>query len=124
MAEKAKQHHLHRGFAFSLPVSVVVLGIAYIYLSTVFVFIDRWLGLFSSPGIANAVVFTAIASMCVFTYRAAISADPGRVPSTYMPDVEDAESPIHEIKRKLKSLLSCGKNLSELHNEFIAMVIS
>ncbi|KAL2667606.1 hypothetical protein AAZV13_01G077900 [Glycine max] len=84
----------------SLAVSVVVLAIAYIYVSTVFVFIDRWLGLFSSPGIMNAAVFSALAAACALTYRAAISTDPGRVPATYMPDVEDAESPIHEIKRK------------------------
>ncbi|KAL5180120.1 putative protein S-acyltransferase 16 [Glycine soja] len=86
----------------SLAVSVVVLAIAYIYVSTVFVFIDRWLGLFSSPGIMNAAVFSALAAACALTYRAAISTDPGRVPATYMPDVEDAESPIHEIKRKVK----------------------
>ena len=85
----------------SLAVSVVVLAIAYIYVSTVFVFIDRWLGLFSSPGIMNAAVFSALAAACALTYRAAISTDPGRVPATYMPDVEDAESPIHEIKRKV-----------------------
>ena len=85
----------------SLAVSVVVLAIAYIYVSTVFVFIERWLGLFSSPGIMNAAVFSALAAACALTYRAAISTDPGRVPATYMPDVEDAESPIHEIKRKV-----------------------
>ncbi|KAK7286790.1 hypothetical protein RJT34_22025 [Clitoria ternatea] len=105
MADKTKQPQRHLSFS----VCVVVLAIAYIYVSTVFVFIDRWLGLFSSPGIINAVVFTAIASMCVFTYRAAISTDPGRVPSTYMPDVEDVESPIHEIKRKSGDLRYCQK---------------
>ncbi|KAK7350326.1 hypothetical protein VNO77_08819 [Canavalia gladiata] len=107
MAGKAKPPQ--RNISFSLPVSVVVLAIAYIYASTVFVFIDRWFGLFSSPGIMNVVVFTALASMCVFTYRIAISADPGRVPSTYMPDVEDAESPVHEIKRKGGDLRYCQK---------------
>ncbi|XP_057459082.1 probable protein S-acyltransferase 16 [Lotus japonicus] len=112
MAEKAKHHHHHhhhRGFVLSFPVCVVVLAIAYIYLSTVFVFIDRWLGLFSSPGIVNAVVFTAVASVCVSSYRSAISADPGRVPSTYVPDVEDGEVPIHEIKRKGGDLRYCQK---------------
>eukprot|EP00256_Glycine_max_P060836 XP_014629854.1 probable protein S-acyltransferase 16 isoform X4 [Glycine max] len=93
----------------SLAVSVVVLAIAYIYVSTVFVFIDRWLGLFSSPGIMNAAVFSALAAACALTYRAAISTDPGRVPATYMPDVEDAESPIHEIKRKGGDLRYCQK---------------
>ncbi|XP_022641799.1 probable protein S-acyltransferase 16 isoform X2 [Vigna radiata var. radiata] len=96
-------------FTFSLPVSVVVLAIAYIYVSTVFVFIDRWLGLFSSPGIMNALVFTALSAVCSITYRAAITTDPGRVPATYIPDVEDAESPIHEIKRKGGDLRYCQK---------------
>ncbi|XP_027335915.1 probable protein S-acyltransferase 16 isoform X3 [Abrus precatorius] len=108
MAEKTKAQQ-QRSFTFSLPVSIVVLAIAFIYASTVFVFIDRWLGLFSSPGIMNVVVFTVLTSMCAFTYRTAISSDPGRVPSTYVPDVEDVESPIHEIKRKGGDLRYCQK---------------
>lgn len=49
----------------------------------------------------NAVVFTAVALMCIINYALAIFTDPGRVPSTYMPDIEDSENPIHEIKRKV-----------------------
>ncbi|KAF1877078.1 hypothetical protein Lal_00033632 [Lupinus albus] len=105
MSEKTRQ----RRFTFSLPVTVVVLAIAYIYLSSIFVFIDHWFGLFSSPGIINAVVFTSLAAMCSFTYHSAVSTDPGRVPSTYMPDVEDFQSPIHEIKRKGGDLRYCQK---------------
>ncbi|GKV53156.1 hypothetical protein SLEP1_g59695, partial [Rubroshorea leprosula] len=30
----------------------------------------------------------------------AIRKDPGRVPSSYVPDIEDAQNPVHEIKRK------------------------
>ncbi|KAJ4849171.1 putative protein S-acyltransferase 16 [Turnera subulata] len=94
---------------FSLPVTVVVLAIAYIYFSTLFVFLDRWLGLLSSPGIMNAVVFTAIALMCVSNYAAAVFRDPGRVPSTYLPDIEDLDNPVHEIKRKGGDLRYCQK---------------
>ncbi|XP_048429906.1 probable protein S-acyltransferase 16 isoform X11 [Pyrus x bretschneideri] len=90
-----------RSLGFSLPVTVVVLAIAYIYFSTVFIFIDRWFGLMSSPGLMNAVVFTGVAVMCVFNYSASVFRDPGRVPSTYMPDVEDSGNPMHEIKRKV-----------------------
>ncbi|XP_048429866.1 probable protein S-acyltransferase 16 isoform X2 [Pyrus x bretschneideri] len=90
-----------RSLGFSLPVTVVVLAIAYIYFSTVFIFIDRWFGLMSSPGLMNAVVFTGVAVMCVFNYSASVFRDPGRVPSTYMPDVEDSGNPMHEIKRKM-----------------------
>ena len=95
---------MKRKLKLSLPVSVVVLAIAYIYLSTVFVFIDQWFGLVTSPGIINAVLFTAVAVTCVFNYVVSLRTDPGRVPSTYMPDIEDSENPVHEIKRKVRFL--------------------
>ncbi|CAL2268098.1 unnamed protein product [Prunus armeniaca] len=98
-----------RSLSFSLPVTVVVLAIAYIYFSTVFIFIDRWFGLMSSPGLLNATVFTGVALMCVFNYTISVFRDPGRVPSTYMPDVEDSGNPIHEIKRKGGDLRYCQK---------------
>lgn len=85
----------------SLPVIAVVSAIAYVYWTTLFVFIDGWFGLMSSPGLINAVVFTAVALMCVFNYTVAILRDPGRVPLNFLPDIEDAENPIHEIKRKV-----------------------
>ncbi|KAJ4704649.1 S-acyltransferase [Melia azedarach] len=98
-----------KGLSFSLPVTVVVLAICYIYFSTVFVFVDRWFGLMSSPGIMNAVVFTGVALMCVFNYAVAIFRDPGRVPPDYMPDVEDDQNLMHEIKRKGGDLRYCQK---------------
>lgn len=94
---------------FSLPVTVVVLAIIYIYFSSVFVFLDRWLGLMSSPGIMNVVVFTAVAVMCVYNYAVAVFRDPGCVPSTYLPDIEDLDNPVHEIKRKGGDLRYCQK---------------
>uniref|UniRef100_A0A3N7GJW8 S-acyltransferase n=1 Tax=Populus trichocarpa TaxID=3694 RepID=A0A3N7GJW8_POPTR len=100
---------MKRPLSFSLPVTVVVLAILYIYLSTIFVFIDRWFGLMSSPGIMNAVVFTALALMSVFNYAIAILTDPGRVPPSFMPDVEDSDNPVHEIKRKGGDLRFCQK---------------
>ncbi|XP_065617212.1 probable protein S-acyltransferase 16 isoform X2 [Quercus suber] len=95
--------------SFSVPVTVVVLAILYVYLSTVFIFIERWFGLMSSPGVFNAVVFTFIALMCVFTYSVSVFTDPGRVPAAYAPDIEDSENPIHEIKRKGGDLRYCQK---------------
>ncbi|KAG4123762.1 hypothetical protein ERO13_D11G346400v2 [Gossypium hirsutum] len=89
-----------RGFSFSLPVMVVVSAIAFVYFCTVFVFTDRWFGLMTSPGIMNAVAYTAVSVMCVLNYVFAIFMDPGRVPSTFLPDIEDSKVPIHEIKRK------------------------
>ncbi|KAK8994664.1 hypothetical protein V6N11_045739 [Hibiscus sabdariffa] len=63
----------------------------------------------TSPGVINALVYTAIAVMCVFNYAVAILADPGRVPSTYMPDIEYSKISIHEIKRKGGDLRYCQK---------------
>ncbi|XP_024443621.1 probable protein S-acyltransferase 16 isoform X4 [Populus trichocarpa] len=100
---------MKRRVSFSLPVTVVVLAIIYIYFSTIFVFIDGWFGLMSSPGILNAVVFTAVAFMSVFSYAVAILMDAGRVPFTFMPDIEDSSNPVHEIKRKGGDLRYCQK---------------
>ncbi|GFZ10977.1 DHHC-type zinc finger family protein [Actinidia rufa] len=91
---------MKRSFRFSLPVTVVTAAIGYVYASTVFVFIDQWFGLRSSPGIMNAAAFTAVALMSAVNYAVAVFTDPGRIPSTFMPDIEDADNPIHEIKRK------------------------
>lgn len=93
-----------RGFKFSFHVSLVTAAIIYIYLSTVFVFIDQWVGLGSSPGMMNAAAFTFLAVMCIYSYRLAIFTDPGRVPSSFVPDIEDSERQIHEIKRKVTFL--------------------
>ncbi|KAF7142194.1 hypothetical protein RHSIM_Rhsim05G0194400 [Rhododendron simsii] len=100
---------MKRGFRFSLPVTVVITAVGYVYVSTVFVFVDQWFGLWSSPGIMNAVAFTGVAIACVFNYAVAIYTDPGRVPATFMPDVEDADNPVHEIKRKGGDLRYCQK---------------
>ncbi|CAO2820303.1 unnamed protein product [Amaranthus hypochondriacus] len=93
----------------TVPVVMVFSTILYIYITTVFVFIDRWFGLSSSPGIMNALVFTAIAAISIFNYVLAIRKDPGRVPSSFMPDIEDANIPIHEVKRKSGDLRYCQK---------------
>ncbi|GAB4833831.1 Probable protein S-acyltransferase 16 [Ancistrocladus abbreviatus] len=93
----------------SLPVFFVVFAICYIYFTSIFIFLDKWLGLWSSPGLINAVVFTGIAVMCVFNYLVAIITDPGRVPVSFVPDVEDADNPIQEIKRKGGDLRYCQK---------------
>ncbi|KAE8711031.1 putative protein S-acyltransferase 16 [Hibiscus syriacus] len=63
----------------------------------------------TSPGMINALVYTGISVMCVFNYAVAILADPGWVPSAYMPDIEDSKVSIHEIKRKGGDLRYCQK---------------
>ncbi|GMH30072.1 hypothetical protein Nepgr_031915 [Nepenthes gracilis] len=93
----------------SLPVLVVVLAICYIYCTTIFIFIDHWFGLWSSPGLMNAIVFTGVAAICVFSYVVAIFTDPGIVPPSFVPDIEDPDTPIKEIKRKGGDLRYCQK---------------
>ncbi|CAI9098259.1 OLC1v1034876C2 [Oldenlandia corymbosa var. corymbosa] len=100
---------MQRGWKFSFHVSVVVASIIYIYFSTVFIYIDHWFGLWTSPGLLNAFVFTFLTAMCVYTYARAVFTDPGRIPSSFIPDVEDADNPIHEIKRKGGDLRYCQK---------------
>ncbi|XP_042512431.1 probable protein S-acyltransferase 16 isoform X2 [Macadamia integrifolia] len=100
---------MRRGCIISLPVLVVFSAICYIYYTTVFIFIDDWLGLTTSSGLLNAFILTTTAFMCIFNYSTAILRDPGAVPPSYMPDVEDADMPIHEIKRKGGDLRYCQK---------------
>ncbi|GLT79187.1 hypothetical protein SLA2020_506840 [Shorea laevis] len=100
---------MKRGCSFSFHTAAVFSAIAFIYFSTIFIFIERWFGLMSSPGIMNAVVFTGVAGLCIFNYAGAIRKDPARVPSSYVPDVEDAQNPVHEIKRKGGDLRYCQK---------------
>uniref|UniRef100_A0A0E0JQX8 S-acyltransferase n=1 Tax=Oryza punctata TaxID=4537 RepID=A0A0E0JQX8_ORYPU len=84
----------------TVPILSVLAAIGYVYYTAVFLAIPAWLGLATAAGVANAVAFTALAAACVATYAVAVSRDPGRVPPAFVPDVEDTESPIHEIKRK------------------------
>ncbi|KAM0948303.1 putative protein S-acyltransferase [Dioscorea sansibarensis] len=81
------------------PVVIVFLIIVYLYYATVFVVIDNWLGLNSSVGFFNAVLFSGLTAMTVLTYIMAISSDPGTVPLRYRPDLENPDIPLHEIKK-------------------------
>jgi palmitoyltransferase len=94
----------------TLPIISVLAAIGYVYYTTVFLAIPAWLGLATAAGVANAAAYTALAVACVVTYGLAITRDPGRVPPAFVPDVEDAETPIHEIKRKVRPCIpsSCA----------------
>jgi len=65
------------------------------------------LGLATAAGVATATAFMALAAVCLATYAAAASRDPGRVPPAYLLDVEDAEIPVHEVKCKGGDLRYC-----------------
>ncbi|RAL39302.1 hypothetical protein DM860_002835 [Cuscuta australis] len=100
---------MERGCKVSLHVAVVVSAIIFIYWSTLFVFIDRWFGLGSSPGMINAFAFTVVSILCISNYGLAIYTDPGRVPASFLPDIEGPDNTIHEIKRKGGDLRYCQK---------------
>ncbi|KAG2627051.1 hypothetical protein PVAP13_3KG486749 [Panicum virgatum] len=93
----------------TLPIFSVLAAIGYVYYTAVFLAVPRWLGLSTAAGVANAAAFTALAATCLATYAVAVRRDPGRVPPGYVPDVEDAESTVHEIKRKSGDLRYCQK---------------
>ncbi|GAB2226864.1 hypothetical protein Droror1_Dr00008659 [Drosera rotundifolia] len=93
----------------SLPILLSLAVIFFIYTTTTFIFIQRWFNLFSSPGLINAAAFTVIAAMCVWNYVVAVRTDPGRVPGSFVPDVEDGGNALHEIKRKGGDLRYCQK---------------
>ncbi|CAH2050877.1 unnamed protein product [Thlaspi arvense] len=73
----------------SIPVLVVLATVGSIYYVTVFIFLEDWLGLQSSAGSLNALIFTFLASLCFVSFFACVLTDPGGVPSSYVPDVED-----------------------------------
>lgn len=93
----------------SLPVFVVLSATAFVYYTTVFVVTDQWLSLGTAPGLLNAIVFTGLTAMSVLCYTLAIIRDPGQVPSSYVADLEDSDSSMHEVKRKGGDLRYCQK---------------
>lgn len=93
----------------TLPIIIVFVSIGYLYFSTVFIFIKEWLGLTTAAGLLNASLLSAMVLMLLVTYVMAIVRDPGYVPSTFAPDIEDPDNPIYEIKRKGGDLRYCQK---------------
>ncbi|KAL9388518.1 hypothetical protein Peur_017123 [Populus x canadensis] len=80
----------------SIPVCSVFLLMGFVYYITVFIFIEDWVGLQSSAGTLNAMIFTFMASLCLFSFLVCVLKEPGYVPSPYVPDVEGAAAPPHQ----------------------------
>ncbi|KAJ7975034.1 S-acyltransferase [Quillaja saponaria] len=74
----------------ALPVLTVFSVMGFAYYVTLFVFIEDWVGLQSSAGSLNSLIFTFLASLCLFCFFLCVLTDPGYVPSSYVPDVEDS----------------------------------
>ncbi|RXI07500.1 hypothetical protein DVH24_005273 [Malus domestica] len=77
-------------------VFLLIVVVCYI---TVFIFIDDWVGLKSYAGSLNALVFIFLASLCLFSFFCCVLTNPGHVPASYVPDVEDSAVSDQESKK-------------------------
>ena len=74
----------------SLPVLGVLSLMLFVYYTTIFILLDDWVGLRTSPGTLNSFFFTLFASLSLFSFFLCVLTDPGHVPSSFYPD--DVES--------------------------------
>ncbi|GMN21807.1 hypothetical protein TIFTF001_050162, partial [Ficus carica] len=93
----------------SVPILAVFLLVGFVYYVTVFVFIEDWVGIRSSSGSLNALVFTFLASLCVFSFFVCVLTDPGHVPASYLPDVEETGISDEETKKNNVQSKLCDK---------------
>nr|GMC47246.1 probable protein S-acyltransferase 15 [Ipomoea batatas]GMC97167.1 probable protein S-acyltransferase 15 [Ipomoea batatas]GMD32119.1 probable protein S-acyltransferase 15 [Ipomoea batatas]GMD33616.1 probable protein S-acyltransferase 15 [Ipomoea batatas]GMD35347.1 probable protein S-acyltransferase 15 [Ipomoea batatas] len=89
----------------SIPILSVLFLVGVLYYVTVFIFIDDWLSLQTSAGSLNALIFTFFASLCIFSYFVCVLKDPGTVPSSYVPDVEENQLSDQESGRIVRFFL-------------------
>ncbi|XP_062092037.1 probable protein S-acyltransferase 15 isoform X2 [Humulus lupulus] len=85
----------------SIPILGVLLLLGFVYYITVFIFIEDWIGLQSSSGSLNAVIFTFLAVSSLFSFSVCVLTDPGHVPPSYAPDVEQSGISDEETKAKI-----------------------
>ncbi|CAK9159812.1 unnamed protein product [Ilex paraguariensis] len=93
----------------SIPIFSVFLLVGFVYYVTVFIFIDDWLSLQSSAGSLNALIFTVLAFLSVFSFLVCVLTDPGGVPSGYVPDIEDSEVSDQEHNKSGIHMRRCDK---------------
>ncbi|KAF6151268.1 hypothetical protein GIB67_002967 [Kingdonia uniflora] len=100
----------------SLPIVAVVLLMGFMYYSTVFIFMEDWLGLRSSNGNLNFWVYTCFGFMCFLSFVSSVVIDPGNVPSGFSPDIEEdgseTETSINGFNKKNRYL---SPQYSRLH---------
>ncbi|TYJ16069.1 hypothetical protein E1A91_A10G225400v1 [Gossypium mustelinum] len=94
----------------SIPIFSVFLVMGFVYYITVFILIEDWVGLQTSAGSLNSMIFTTLACLCVLSFLVGVLTDPGRVPSSYIPDVEDASfASDQEPKKNVLQSKYCDK---------------
>nr|GMC53071.1 probable protein S-acyltransferase 16 [Ipomoea batatas] len=72
------------GGKLSFWINLVVSSIVFVYFATMFGFIERCFGLWSSLGMLNAISVTAVTVLGISSYVVAMFTDSGRVPASYM----------------------------------------
>jgi palmitoyltransferase len=96
--------------------SPAVLGtvavMALVYYSTVFVFLDHWVGLATPAGAAHAAAVSLAVAACFLAFVCAAGADPGTVPSAFAPDAEAAQGQVGELTEISLSRFPCPPSLS------------
>jgi len=99
------------GFArfLSLPVMVVLGVIGFVYHTVVVLVLQPWLSLSTSSGLANFGLLTLLCAMALLSYTLAVVRDPGYIPTSYLPDLEDEGVALHEVKRKGGDVRYCQK---------------
>ncbi|KAL6591510.1 hypothetical protein ACP70R_050013 [Stipagrostis hirtigluma subsp. patula] len=77
--------------AASPAVVAAIAAMALVYYSTVFVFLDHWVGLGTAAGAAHAAAVSLAVAACFFAFVCAAAADPGSVPAAFAPDAEGGQ---------------------------------
>nr|KJB68732.1 hypothetical protein B456_011G2379002 [Gossypium raimondii] len=94
----------------SIPIFSVFFVMGFVYYVTVFILIEDWVGLQTSAGSLNSMIFTTLACLCVLSFLVGVLTDPGRVPSSYIPDVEDTSfASDQEPKKNVLQSKYCDK---------------
>lgn len=81
----------------------------FVYYITVFIFLEDWVGLKTSAGSLNTLIFTLLAFLSLFSFFVCVLTDPGSVPSGYVPDVEDSGGSDQVSKKSGVQLGRCDK---------------
>lgn len=76
----------------SIPVFGALSLMLFVYYTTIFILLDDWVGLRTSPGTLNFFFFTLFASLSLFSFFLCVLTDPGHVPSSFYPDVESTNA--------------------------------
>lgn len=107
MSSKTKSVNLRR--LLSIPILSVFVLAGFIYYITIFIFLEDWLGLHSSSGSLNTLIFSVLSCFTLFSFLVCATTDPGRVPSEYVPDIEHSDASDQESKKNDVQLRRCDK---------------